>query len=207
VRIKFDATNPLRERKPYYEQLLTAIADRNPVRIRYESFLEQEHIQTKLQPYKLLFNQHSWYVIGRSSLHREVRTFNVGRISHLEVLGETYKLPANFSLDRYLRNAWRLIPEEGPDQEVQLRFRPQVARNVAEVAWHKTQRTEFLPDGSLDYRVTVSGLGEISWWITGYGDQVEVISPPQLRELLAARAQRMLAVYQTPREPEKNGEL
>ena len=195
VRIKFDATNPLRERQPVYEQLLAAIADRQAVRIRYESFLEQSHIQTKLQPYKLLFNQHSWYVIGRSSVHREVRTFNVGRIAKLELLDESSKIPANFSVDRYLGNAWRLIPEAGPDEEVHLRFRPQVARNVADVAWHKTQRTEILPDGSLDFRVTVSGLNEISWWITGYGEQVEVLSPPKLRELLANRARKMLAVY------------
>jgi len=59
--------------------------------------------------------------------------------------------------------AWHLIPEPGPDREVLVRFDKMVAQNVAEVVWHKTQRLSFNPDGTLDFRVTVSGLGEISW--------------------------------------------
>jgi hypothetical protein len=31
----------------------------------------------------------------------------------------------------------------------------------------KIHRVEFRDDGSLDFRATVSGLNEISWWILG----------------------------------------
>jgi proteasome accessory factor B len=196
VRIKLDATTALAGQQAAYELFLTAIADRHPVRITYESLHEKQQIETKLQPYRLLFNQHSWYVIGRSSVHREVRTFNLARVRQWDLLrDETFQSPKNFSLDRYLGNAWRLIPEPGDDYAVQLRFRPRVARNVAEVMWHRTQRAEVLADGSLDFFVTVSGLNEISWWIMGYGDQVEVLSPPALRTLIADRAANMVRLY------------
>jgi proteasome accessory factor B len=66
---------------------------------------------------------------------------------------------------------------------------------VAEVVWHKTQQTTFLPDGSVEFRVRVSGLREISWWILGYGDQAEVLKPAALRNLVADRAKNMAAVY------------
>ena len=39
-------------------------------------------------------------------------------------------MPRGFSIERYLRNAWHLIPEPGADQEVVVRFQPLVARNV-----------------------------------------------------------------------------
>jgi proteasome accessory factor B len=134
-------------------------------------------------------------VIGRSSLHRGTRTFNVGRIVRLEPLDDPYEIPRGFSIDRYLRNAWHLIPEPGPDREVVVRFARKVAQNVAEVAWHKTQRLQFLPDGSLDFSVTVSGLSEIAWWILGYGDQAEVLQPPELRQIIVGHAVRMLQRY------------
>ena len=57
-------------------------------------------------------------MIGRSSLHRSVRTFNVGRIVQHRAAGRPYQIPASFSIERYLGNAWHLIPEPGPDQEV-----------------------------------------------------------------------------------------
>jgi len=95
-----------------------------------------------------------------------------------------------------LRNAWQLIPGDGADDWVVVRFQPLVAQNVGEVLWHKTQQLEFQADGTLLFKVRVSGLGEIMWWILGYGDQAEVIGPAELRERVAGHAQRLLARYQ-----------
>jgi proteasome accessory factor B len=195
VEVRTGPSNKLHGQESVYDLLVNAIAQQRAVRIDYHSLAEQTDLCTRLSPYRLLFSQRSWYVIGRSSVHRGVRTFNVGRILNLVPLNDAYETPRGFSIDRYLRNAWHLIPEPGPDHEVVVRFGPKVAQNVAEVGWHKTQRLQFLPDGSLDYTVTVSGLGEISWWILGYGDQAEVIRPAELREVIAARAARMLARY------------
>ena len=159
-------SNPLDGRTPVYQQLVEAVSARRCVRICYNSLAERKVILTLLHPYRLLFCQRSWYVIGRSSIHRGTRTFNLGRILSLDLLEDNYRIPRGFSLDRYLRNAWRLIPERGPDREVVVRFAPMVADNVAEVAWHKTQRVERNDDGTLDFHVTVSGLQEIpggSW--------------------------------------------
>src|SRR5262249_21239914 len=92
VRIQMQPANPLAGQRPVYRQLLSAIAAGRCVRIGYDSFAEGAAINTKLSPYRLLFSRHSWYVIGRSSLHREVRTFNVGRIGSLAPLDERFHL-------------------------------------------------------------------------------------------------------------------
>ncbi len=200
VQIHLPQTNPLLAKSPIYQQLLGALADRRAVRIRYRRPGETEVLQTKVLPYRMLFSRRSWYLIGRSSIHRATRTFNVGRILDLAVLDDAYRIPRGFSIDRYLRNAWHLIPEPGPDREVTVRFAPRVAENVAEVTWHKTQRLQMLPDGSLDYHVTVSGLREISWWILGYGDQAEVLKPPELRRIVAGHVGRLAEVYAGEKE-------
>lgn len=178
-----------------YRTLLGASARKRVVRMRYDSVGERSTIMTNLSPYQMMFHGRNWYVIGKSSLHREVRTFHVGRVLEAEVLARPFRIPGGFSLKRHLRNAWRMIPGDGPDQEVGLRFTPLVARNVADVLWHPTQRCELLADGSLDYRVTVSGLSEIVWWVLGYGDQVEVLEPTELRKQVARRLKAALARY------------
>ncbi len=197
VQIRLEPTNPLGSHKPVYDGLLEAIAKRRCVRIAYHSLTESKQLVTRLSPYRLLFSRRSWYVIGRSSIHRGVRTFNLGRIEKIELLDDRFRIPKGFSLQRYLRNAWRLIPEPGRDREVRIRFSPLVAHNVAEVNWHPTQRVKFNRDGSLDFRVTVSGLREISWWILGYGDQAEVLEPAELRRMIAQRVERMSNMYRT----------
>ncbi len=195
VEIQMPPTNPLIDSEGVFQQILAAVDANLAMRIRYDSFSEEEVIDTLLSPYRLLFSRRSWYVIGRSSIHRATRTFNVARILKATSNGEHFTLPSGFSIDRYLGNAWHLIPEPGADEEVHVRFQPLVARNVAEVSWHKTQQATIADDGTLDFRVTVSGLNEISWWILGYGDQAEVIAPVKLRKLVATRCRNAAQQY------------
>lgn len=86
VHIQLPPTTTLDTQHAVYQRLLCAAAQRRTVRILYDSFTEGKSLQLQLNPYRLLFSRHSWYVIGRSSLHRQVRTFNVKRITELEVL-------------------------------------------------------------------------------------------------------------------------
>ena len=189
------ATNQLGGRE-HYERMVEAAIQKRKVRIRYDSLAEKSQIQTLLSPYRLLFRRHAWYVIGRSSVHRAVRTFHVGRILSSESTEEEFTVPPRFSLKRYFGQAWNLVREPNAREQVTIRFQPLVARNVAEVAWHATQKVIWNPDGTMDFTVTVDGIHEISWWILSYGDQALVLEPQSLRELVADRAKKMAAQYE-----------
>jgi predicted DNA-binding transcriptional regulator YafY len=195
IGVHINAVNRLEGQDSVYEQLVAAIANRRTVRILYGSLTEWQDIATKLRPYELIFNRRSWYVIGRSSLHGEPRTFNLSRIKDIEPTEQKYAIPRAFNLIRYFGNAWNMIPEDRADYQVTVRFSPLVAQNVAEVAWHRSQRVEWQPDGSLDFHVAVSGLTEIVWWILGYGDQAQVLRPKKLRRQIALRASNMLKMH------------
>jgi proteasome accessory factor B len=143
----------------------------------------------------MMFSRRSWYVIGRSSLHRDVRTFHLGRILESTLTDDTFKPPPRFSAAKHLGLAWHMIREPARKARVVVRFKPLVAANVAEVIWHPTQKIVHRDDGSIDFSVTVEGTREISWWILGYGDQAEVLEPRELRDLVAGRVQGMAAMY------------
>lgn len=167
-----------------FDQLAEAIGARRICRIVYISFHERKQIVTNVHPLRLAFISRGWYLVGHSTKHREVRTFKLSRIRKLAVTDRTFVAPKDVDLQDYLGGAWGMIPE-GRVYNVHLRFAPKVAGNVAEVQWHETQRVEWNEDGSAEFRVRVDGLGEITWWILGYGDQVEVISPRTLRARIA----------------------
>jgi len=179
----------------FFDTLLQSLHRREMISVSYKSPVEPNVFQTILSVYHIFFSRRAWYLLAYSSLHHEVRTFHIGRILELEKMKEHYEIPKHFSHDRYFRNAWHMIPEPGEDAKVVLKFSPKVAQNVAEVLWHKTQKNAFLPDGSLEFQVTVSGLNEISWWILGYGAEVEVISPPELRRLIRNTVKRLCQIY------------
>ncbi|MAT16604.1 MAG: transcriptional regulator [Planctomyces sp.] len=197
VKLKLDSRGEFKEAEPHFERILQAIVDRRQVRIYYDSFSDGKEISTVCSPYRVLFSRRCWYLIGRSSLHRETRTFHIGRIRSSQTLDSRYEIPPRFSLERYLGNAWHLIREPKEKHTVEVRFQPLVARNVAEVNWHKTQETSWNEDGTLNFKVRVEGLSEIIWWILGYGNQAEVIKPAKLRRQIASHLEDMLATYQS----------
>jgi proteasome accessory factor B len=130
-------------------------------------------------------------VLGYSGLHKSIRTFKLNRIRELKVLDKCFGDGDNFDLADYLGRAWSMIPE-GRIYHVRLRFLPKVAENVAEVQWHSTQNVERNSDGSATVEFRVDGLGEIIWWILGYGDQVQVLAPKVLRNKVIETAKNMV---------------
>ena len=83
--------------------------------------------------------------------------------------------------------------------QVVLKFAPKVSTNVEEIKWHRTQSTWRTEDHSLMFEVDVDGIEEISWWVMSYGDQVEVVEPPELRNMIRSRVARMHEVYSNGR--------
>jgi proteasome accessory factor B len=196
IHIRLHQPSPIGDKCSVYDHLVDSIGKRRCVRLQYDDFSARAIIQTRLSPYRIWFTKHSWYVIGRSSIHRSVRTFNMTRIRGLQVTEDRYEIPHNFSLDRYLGNAWHFIPASGPNYDILVHFSKKVARNVAEVKWHKTQSLKWNDDGTLDFRAKVKGLNEISWWILGYGDHATVAEPPALRKLMATHSRKMMRKYE-----------
>lgn len=198
VRIHTEPQARLSSSETHYERMLEAYTQRRKVRMTYRSFAEQKTITTLLSPYRLLFRRHSWYVIGRSSIHRSVRTFHMGRIEESQMTEDTFEIPPRFSLKTYFKQAWNMICEPRARAKVVVRFQPMVAQNIAEVCWHSTQELAWNSDGTLDFTATVDGIHEISWWILSYGDQARVLAPEALVELVASRAKKMVAQYERP---------
>ncbi len=193
--IRLDPHHPHATSETVYRQLLQAFIERRQVRIQYSSFFDGDKISTLLSPYRFVFSRRAWYVIGRSSLHRAVRIFHLGRMQAIDVVSTHYQIPPRFSLKRFFGLAWHLIREPQQKHEVVVHFRPPVAGNVAEVRWHPAQRLLWLRDGVLEWRATVEGINEIAWWILGYGQHATVIAPPALRETLRQHATAMATTY------------
>jgi len=84
-----------------------------------------------------------------------------------------------------------MIPQ-GQIYNIKLKFLPKVAQNVAEVHWHSTQKVIYNKDGSANVEFRIDGLGEIIWWILGYGDQVQVLAPKTLRRKVIETAKNMI---------------
>ncbi|MCZ6816187.1 MAG: WYL domain-containing protein [Planctomycetota bacterium] len=177
-----------------FDTILHALVEKQQLEVRYDSLTDGRELDLLLDPWRLVFMTRGWYLIANDQRHGEARTYKIDRFLKVETAGRTRRPPPiDFTEETHFGAAWLMIPE-GTLYRVKLRFSARVASNLEEVVWHKSQTTTRLDDGRLIFNAEVDGLGEITWWILGYGDEVEVLEPPELRRRILDKAGRMVAL-------------
>ncbi|MGA2916357.1 MAG: WYL domain-containing transcriptional regulator [Sedimentisphaerales bacterium] len=193
ISIKADPQERLDLLDRKFIQLLEAILNKQIVTIHYCDYVvvERENMVINLHPYHLMYNNYTWYVLGKKESNKEICILKLNHIRELHTLNKCFIEDEKFDLSEYIGRAWSMVPE-GRLYNVKLRFLPEIAHNVADVQWHSTQTVTFQDDGSAIMEFRVDGLNEITWWVLSYGDRVQVLAPAALRQRVIEIAQNMV---------------
>jgi len=178
---------------PHFRRLHDAVTERRRIRIRYRSRASGKTVDREVDPYALIYRKHSWYLIGRCHLRREVRKFRLSRVLSVAFTPLRFAEPKDFSLEEYTRGWWDVFG--GEPANVAVRFGRRVADLIRDQAPRAGQTIQELPGGDILYRVRVSGLDEISWWLLQYGPDAEVLEPKELRQRMRETVMRMARLY------------
>jgi predicted DNA-binding transcriptional regulator YafY len=177
------------------ETLTRAWADRQAVQIRYWAADRAKPQERVIEPYFLEVSRFepASYVLAHDRLRNALRTFKVERIQAASLLDEHYKIPEDFDPYAWLQPSWGIMAEE--EVEVQLRFSPQVLRRIQESVWHHSQELTLTDDGGCILTMRVGGIREIKSWVLGWGADVEVLAPLELRQQIAEEGRKMSRKY------------
>ncbi len=145
-----------------------------------------------IEPYAVGKTTHA---IGWREPPGALRTFKLERIQRVELTTRSYTIPADFDPREKLADAWGIWYTDEKPVEVVLKFHPRVAQRVRETRWHRNERIEEHPDGSLIWQASVAEPQEMLPWIRGWGADVEVIEPKELREWMMGETRRLARVY------------
>jgi predicted DNA-binding transcriptional regulator YafY len=178
------------------EVLTRAWADRRLVRLHYRA-PNRAATEREVAPYFVEVSRSSpaAYVIGHDRLRGAIRTFKIERIEQADLLDEHYEIPADFDPYSFLSNAWGVMDDA--EVAIHLRFNATAAPRVRESVWHHSQRLIERPDDGCDLLMTIGGIREVTPWVLGWGADVEVLEPPELRAEVAAHGARMAALYRS----------
>lgn len=178
-----------------FHQVLEALLHANPLRIEYYSPHNDEYTVREILPLHLLSYMGTWHIIAHCSLRSETRDFALSRIrsiapSQIEILVPSGRV----SIKEYIRRNFGIMNSED-SVDVCLRFSKDAAPWIAEQIWHQKQKQELETDGSLCLTFPVADLREIKREIMKYGSQVEVLSPPALRDEVKKEIVKMKSIY------------
>lgn len=168
-----------------------AIKDRKVVRFEYTN-AKNERQKRNVEPASLLFKYDTWYLFGYCRTRSDYREFKLSRISELETLGE-----------HYARKHEAPVYEERPPSDYERDFEDAVLHFKIETLaraldFFYNADKSFQEDGSLKIRVKVTASGGERWLIPillSFGDGVEVLEPPSLRQRMKQKIENMFGLY------------
>lgn len=195
VEIRLARSGSTESERAIFDQVRDAIVTETVLRCRYKSAKGSEPQRSfEFEPYALWFGVRAWYAIGHHRRRDALAALKLRRFQRIDALNETFKRPADFSVDSYLGNAWQMIPGD-QEHDVELHFDAEFAETIVDTRWHKTQEVTRRADGGASVRFRVAGLDEIVWWVLSMGRHCRVIRPKELCERVKREANAAARQY------------
>ncbi|WP_035432970.1 helix-turn-helix transcriptional regulator [Bacillus sp. UNC322MFChir4.1] len=99
--------------EPFLKELEQAVADGYSVKIQYHKNGEEQSKYRLVDPYRIIYWNNRWYMIGFCHLRNDIRSFRVERIESLMLTGNKFNRPENFSArDFFLKNLLPTIEDK-----------------------------------------------------------------------------------------------
>ncbi len=190
-------------RRVIHEAILDALKRQIQLRLWYRNSETQVEDCTKFSIYRLVLNESLWYLVGRSSLHRRIEVLGVPWVQKALLTDDRYAIPPRFNLERFLGRSWG-VQRPQVRYHVWLRFAPCAAPEAIEASWIRGLNRILLEDGRVDLQFVVDGLDELLRWVIGFGEEVEVLQPWELRRRLHELAGRLFERYAPDSSPSVN---
>jgi predicted DNA-binding transcriptional regulator YafY len=163
--------------------LRQAILGANKVRLHYHYRGSGKRGFETVHPYGFLYGMRHYLIAwSESDRARDFRSFALPNIERVELLDKTFTRKRGFSLQAYAERSFGVFQEKPFD--VEWRFSAKAAADAKTFLFHPTQTLEDQSDGSLIVRFRAGGALEMCWHLFTWGNEVEVLAPRHLQDLM-----------------------
>ncbi|HEX8867805.1 MAG TPA: WYL domain-containing protein, partial [Lentzea sp.] len=187
------------ERSPFLELVADAVWSSRLLEVSYRRWQAPEEVMRTLKPLGLVLKAGRWYLVAQGA--SRISTYRVSQMQAVTVLDSTFERPADFDLAAH----WTASLEEFQSRqftgtaEIRLSARgfasfpshvlPAVARAAAESAVADGERVRVT--------IPIESIGHAAGMLLRMGGEVEVLSPPELREHVTTVVRQLTTLYLT----------
>jgi predicted DNA-binding transcriptional regulator YafY len=196
--VSYKGMSSYRQKAGILNPLLDAILNRHPAEILFREVFgpAREPSWRKVTPLHLLFYRANWYLLALYG--KEWRTFSLARIETVKVLpGKAVQKVSQKAIHDKIASTFGIFitDQNHPVVPVKLRFVPELARFVRSMLPHPGQEFCDQADGCLEVSFPSTLNRELVAEILGFGEQVEVLEPGELRKEIAAILEKTAKLY------------
>jgi predicted DNA-binding transcriptional regulator YafY len=187
------APKDLRLHRATLDALVDALLGEWELELVYTDARGEAKKYPRFQALTLAAYQEAMYLVGQKAGGKHRFMLAVERIQSAKRLAQHFEYPRDYDPDDLRKDSFGMF--SGEPMPIELRFAARVAASVESRRWHATQKFRRDGDGNLVLTFRAAGDADLVSWILGYGNTVEVLGPPALRERVAAELAGAARVY------------
>ena len=174
----------------FLREVADAVWRARRIEVRYESW--RGAAWRLLEPLGLVLKAGAWYLVARAveaaPKGNGMRTYRLASFLELKV-GAAFKRPKGFDLARTWQASAARFESELRSVEVRTRVSPRCLK------WLENARIPFADQVGDEVTIRVESVEQGARQLLGFGDEIEVLAPPALRERMVQQADAVRALY------------
>ena len=163
--------------------------------VKKERHLRKDGGWYKVSPFALMWDDENYYMVAWDAESESIRHYRVDKMLEISILKESREGKEAFAkldMPAYAKKTFGMFT--GQDRNVKLRFK----NSLASAVFDRFGRDVMLiPDGEDHFTVTLEvAVSPLFYaWVYNFGTDAEIISPEDIREEAAVRAQQIADLY------------
>jgi len=179
-----------------WKAVLAALQHEQRLELEYRKGGRAPDVRRQFDIYGLIVRNRDWFLYGYCHLRKHCLTLALPFVTRALLMDEYFEIPDGFSLDAYVRSGFQGLQADGiPAKKITLRFTPEFAGVLASRPLTSDQTIQHEADGHVRVTFNASALFQVEREVLNWGEAVEVLEPPELRERLRVITTNLASRY------------
>jgi predicted DNA-binding transcriptional regulator YafY len=179
----------------FLQPLFSACSEKRVIELSYLKFTSREPSSYVFAPYLLKEYRNRWYAIGQDCNSELTRTFALDRIQKLAPSDQKPPAKKSFDAHQFFEHAIGITVTDEQPELVELHFSARFAPYIITQPIHKSQKIVWLKSGELKVTIDIQVTIEVVSTILGFGDDVKVVIPNDLKNKVKLGLTKCLEHY------------
>lgn len=175
-----------------FENVLKATKMHSTLEMEYKTAQNTDYEIRRFDPYHIICQKGSWYVLGYSYHAEAIRLYAMPRIRNCKITKDKFKIPKDFKLSDHIDVQMGAWGNSGEKFKVEIEFVKGLKTYVMERTWHKGQTIKENKDGSVYLSFETNQLGQVVSWVMSFTGGAKVLNPPELKQRVKEAAKIIL---------------
>lgn len=182
--------------REYLQSIIEAMKQNRMIHITYYNYWRDDERQYYLMPLCVKLFRQRWYMVSRTRSTDKTLIFSLDRFRDFRLSSQSFEYPKDFSPEEYFEGCYGIITGDGTEtQKVVLKVNSNQANYIRNLKLHQSQVEKERNDQFSIFELLLKPTFDFQQEILWNGEDIEVLEPMWLRNVIAERIKRMWNKY------------